>query len=463
MNLVVVGDTLLDVDLVGEANRLCPDAPAPVLDVAEQHSRPGGAGLAASLAAADGASVCLVTALADDEDGRQLRSSLTGLSTVAGTLTGPTPAKIRLRCAGQSLARIDRGSARPVDGSGVRVSDEMLDAVRGADAVLVSDYGRGVTADRRLWELLAGMATRVPVVWDPHPRGATPVPNARLVTPNLAEAQQASGVRAAGLAGAEQAAKRLRERWRVRAVSVTLGGRGALLEQGGVPVVVPAPATAVTDPCGAGDQFAATATQHLAGGAAADEAVRAAVTAASRFLGQGGAAGFRPGRRRAGHPDQLDQPAGDGLAQARRVVAETRAAGGTVVATGGCFDLLHAGHARTLAAARALGDCLVVCVNSDRSVRRLKGPDRPITTEADRVELLRSLRCVDAVVVFDQDTPHTVLSELRPDLWVKGGDYSVDSLPEARLVRGWGGQAVVVPYHPGRSTSRLATVLAKVG
>jgi rfaE bifunctional protein nucleotidyltransferase chain/domain len=204
----------------------------------------------------------------------------------------------------------------------------------------------------------------------------------------------------------------------------------------------------VLDPCGAGDRFAVTAATRLLAGAATDDAVVAAVGSAAEFLLRGGASGF--GRT----PEPLPS-------DARRVVAATRARGGTVVATGGCFDLLHAGHVRTLAAARALGDCLVVCLNSDRSVRGLKGPDRPYTGEADRAELLSALTSVDAVAVFDEDTPHALLAELRPDVWVKGGDYSADALPEADLVRGWGGRTVVVPYHQGRSTTRLATELSR--
>jgi rfaE bifunctional protein nucleotidyltransferase chain/domain len=139
----------------------------------------------------------------------------------------------------------------------------------------------------------------------------------------------------------------------------------------------------------------------------------------------------------------------------RAVVAAIRARGGTVVATGGCFDLLHAGHVEVLRAARSLGDCLVVCLNSDDSVRRLKGPDRPIVTAADRAAVLRGLDSVDAVVVFDEDTPTRLLAELRPDIFAKGGDYAVADLPEAGVVAAWGGQAVVLPYLTGRSTSTL--------
>jgi D-beta-D-heptose 7-phosphate kinase / D-beta-D-heptose 1-phosphate adenosyltransferase len=132
-----------------------------------------------------------------------------------------------------------------------------------------------------------------------------------------------------------------------------------------------------------------------------------------------------------------------------------RAAGGTVVATGGCFDLLHAGHVRTLNAARRLGDCLIVCVNSDSSVARLKGPERPLVTEADRTSVLRALGCVDEVLVFDEDTPEKALELLRPHLWVKGGDYRGSKLPEEQALRRWGGRAVLVPFVEGRSTTRI--------
>ncbi|MGW5673319.1 D-glycero-beta-D-manno-heptose 1-phosphate adenylyltransferase, partial [Micromonospora sp. NPDC003776] len=152
-----------------------------------------------------------------------------------------------------------------------------------------------------------------------------------------------------------------------------------------------------------------------------------------------------------------EQPATPPTARtAEELVARVRADGGTVVATGGCFDILHAGHLSTLQAARRLGDCLVVCLNSDRSVRRLKGPERPVNREEDRARLLAALDCVDAVVVFDEPTPHQVLARLRPDVWVKGGDYAGDGapeLPEAELVHRWGGKVVTVPYLEGRSTT----------
>jgi D-beta-D-heptose 7-phosphate kinase / D-beta-D-heptose 1-phosphate adenosyltransferase len=180
------------------------------------------------------------------------------------------------------------------------------------------------------------------------------------------------------------------------------------------------------------------------------EALRAAVAAASEFVAGGGAAAVGAGEAAAVAPVG-EQPA-DG---AERLVAAVRARGGTVVATGGCFDLLHPGHVHTLQAARALGDCLVVCLNSDASVARLKGPGRPVVGEADRAAVLAALGCVDAVAVFDQDTPVELLRRLRPDVWVKGGDYAAAELPEASVLASWGGRAVILPFVEGRSTTRL--------
>jgi rfaE bifunctional protein nucleotidyltransferase chain/domain len=184
------------------------------------------------------------------------------------------------------------------------------------------------------------------------------------------------------------------------------------------------------------------------------EAVQAAVKAATAYVAAGGVtAALAPPQATTGQMPRLERI---GSGEAGRVVAAVRARGGTVVATGGCFDLLHIGHLATLRAARKLGDCLIVCLNSDASVRGLKGPDRPLTNQNDRSRLLAALDCVDAVVVFDEPTPEAVLSWLRPEVWVKGGDYADGGpdLPEAELVKHWGGQTVIVPYLDGRSTTR---------
>ncbi|MGC4869823.1 PfkB family carbohydrate kinase [Micromonospora sp. DT53] len=472
--VVVLGDTLLDRDVEGVVNRLCPDSPVPVLDETTATDRPGGAGLAAVFAAAQGAEVVLVTALADDAGGARLSALLSaaGVQVYPLALAGATPEKIRLRARGRVLLRHDRGGTSGEPG---QPSDEVLRVIAAASAVLVSDYGRGVARQPALRDALA--ATRAPVVWDPHPRGPAAVPGVHLATPNESEVRELVPALpgASRLATASRGAQGLRRRWRAGAVAVTLGGDGALLcHAGSTPLVVPTPGSAEGDTCGAGDRFAAAASLALAQGALVSEAVQVAVAEASAYVAGGGVAAALPPagppvRARSAPGSRALQPGPRGRAVADRVgvaavatlLGEVRAAGGTVVATGGCFDLLHAGHVATLEAARQLGDCLIVCLNSDGSVARLKGPDRPVQSEGDRSRLLAALSCVDAVLVFDEPTPAAALSWVRPDVWVKGGDYATGGgdatagLPEAEVLRRWGGNTVVVPYLDGRSTTDL--------
>jgi rfaE bifunctional protein nucleotidyltransferase chain/domain len=196
------------------------------------------------------------------------------------------------------------------------------------------------------------------------------------------------------------------------------------------------------DTCGAGDCFSAAAGLALRDGRLLTEAVTEAVHRAAAFVASGGV-----------HDDEGPPEAGQ--QRVWDVVRRTRERGGTVVATGGCFDLLHAGHISLLRQARALGDCLVVCLNSDASVRGLKGPGRPVVGEQDRARVLAALDCVDAVMIFEERTPVEVLERLRPDLWAKGGDYAHMDLVEAQVVRRHGGEVVVLPYLEGRSTTLL--------
>jgi len=453
--ITVVGDLVLDRDVEGVVDRVAPDAPVPVVDVEHVHESPGAAGLAALLCRAGHDDVTLVAPVAEDQAGARLTRSLedAGVRVLRLRHLGDTRTKTRVRAAGQSLVRVDAGGPGTPEGGELPV--EVRERLAASTTVLVSDYGAGTAADPALRTLLQDTALGTRVVWDPHPRGPEPVEGCALVTPNLAEAR-------AVLSAQEQpgtAAARLRERWRAGTVAVTCGASGAWLSSGGqAPLYVPAP-RAVGDPCGAGDQFAATAVVALTHGALPSEAVAEAVAAASRWVAAGGAESFHRDRSaRACGADPPDPGAADPGAGARAVVARTRARGGTVVATGGCFDILHAGHVASLSAARALGDCLVVLLNSDASVRRLKGRGRPVHTAADRAAVLASLRSVDAVLVFDEDDPTRALRELRPDVWAKGGDYDVDALPESSVVRGWGGQAVGLPYLDGHSTTQILGV-----
>jgi len=453
--LVVIGDAMLDIDVDGHVSRLCPDAPVPVLDDGVESPRPGGAGLAAAMAAADGHEVVLIAPWFDDEDGAKLRRLLEpALRLVPLALPGTTAVKRRIRASGQTLVRLDSGRQAGMVGE---LPAAAIAALRSASVVLVADYGRGLTASPQVRDCLRERVRDVPVVWDPHPRGEAPVAGVHLATPNAAEVAMWAGrhgispaIGSSSLAALTDLTAGLVSAWRSRAVAVTLGERGALLSYGGdAPVIVPAPIVVGGDTCGAGDRFAVTAAKALGSGLVTAEAVQAAVHAASEHVAQGGAAAFARSRGDVRAPDRGELPA------AAQVVASVRAGGGVVVATGGCFDLLHAGHVATLRSARTLGDCLVVCINSDASIARLKGPGRPVVCAADRARVLQALGCVDAVLVFDEDTPDVALRRLRPDIWAKGGDYAGSELPESQTLRSWGGQAVVLPYVEGRSTTSL--------
>jgi rfaE bifunctional protein nucleotidyltransferase chain/domain len=358
--------------------------------------------------------------------------------------------------------------------------DRHDEAFAGASGMVVSDYGRGMAELPWVRNLLT--RSQAPVVWDPHPRGAVPVRGLRLVTPNLAELQVQIPPDRSALRVISTAAQQAAARW-AAPVAVTLGERGALLvTDGSPPLAVPAVPAGGSDSCGAGDCFAVTAARRLAGGALTSEAVVAAVAEASRFVAAGGSAGLAgrgfAGRAgvagaaglagdndvagRAGAAGAARPLVSSGPEQAAGLAAAIRSQGGTVVAAGGCFDLLHAGHVQLLTAARALGDLLIVCLNSDASVRRLKGAGRPVVPATDRAATLAALACVDAVAIFEEDTPLPLLEALRPDVFVKGGDYGAVQIPESAALARWGGQTLVVPYLSGRSTSALLHRVADV-
>jgi rfaE bifunctional protein kinase chain/domain/rfaE bifunctional protein nucleotidyltransferase chain/domain len=444
ISLVVVGDSLLDRDLDGSVERLAPDAPVPVIDQPDERLRPGGAALAATLAARDGRAVTFVTALGDDPQGRTVADLLAraGVTVLDVGLDGPTPQKVRVRAAGHPLLRLDYGTP---DAAVSAPGPDALDALRSARALLVSDYGRGVAAHPELRAAI-GAATDAgaKVTWDPHPNGATPTRGTRVVTPNVAEIRRLTGEDGHTVRAITTLAVRLRDRWSTAGVAVTLGERGALLVGGdGTPLMIPAPRlTGASDPCGAGDRFAAAVAGAMADGAVLSEAVVAAVATASRFVADGGAGGL--GVLDVTAP-VAGTPSAGPLSSVHDVIAATRARGGAVVATGGCFDLLHAGHVRLLDDARRLGDCLIVCVNSDASVARLKGPGRPVVRQQDRCAVLMGLSAVDAVVPFDEDTPERVLSELRQGRRLRGRGPARGTA--ARVV-GWPGGRVALPRRP---------------
>ena len=457
--MVVVGDSLLDIDLEGDANRLSPEAPVPVVDITRQRRRPGGAGLAALLAARSGQDVILITAIGSDDLGDTLLSLLVDHVEVhALPLDGRTVCKCRIAAREVPMLRLDSGVGRAA--CSAALPQGAVRALALAGAILVSDYGRGLAEVPAIQQALLSKINAVPVVWDPHPRGPAPVRGCTLVTPNVEEARSASGAD-----HPEEEGRRLCADWQARAVAVTLGRRGAVLTETEPPRTTQVPVLEFLkqgrgriDACGAGDQFAVAAAAALLEGADTRAAVQAAVTSATQFVRDGGAAAVSTISGLETGAMSLPMTVRAGTRDAFEVADRVRRAGGRLVATGGCFDLLHRGHISLLNQARALGDALVVCLNSDASVRRAKGADRPVVPQEDRAQVRNALAAVDGVAIFDERTPASLLARLRPDMWVKGEDYANRMLPEAEVVERNGGTVVLLPLVPGYSTSRLVSI-----
>lgn len=457
--LLVVGDVVLEHDLDGPATGLDPDAPAPIIRDPLSMMRPGGAALTALLAAQTGREVLLAAPIGEDDPAsEELRDRLDGrVRLLPLPLTGAPAERIRIRAHGRTVVRVDRGGGVCGD-----PGPEVIEAIGRAAAVLVSDHGGTTTSQLMLRDLLSERAAVVPLLWDPDPRGAAPVEGTMLATPNLAEALIVAGVRADVPDAAAHAARVLLEQWPAAGVCVTLGADGALLTfNGNSPLLAPAPRVQATDTYGAGDAFIVALALALLSEQPPSAAVAHAVDAAAAFVQAGGVSGLA-GPDTAVHPSVLKQSPARRPGSVRAAVAAVEAAradGAQIVATGGSFDVLHAGHLSCLRAARALGDFLVVFLNSDASVRRLKGRGRPVNKAADRAALLLALECVDAVAVFGEDAPTALLDRIRPDLWVKGGDYTGMELPESALVASWGGRVATVPYLNGHSSKTVLEAL----
>ncbi|MGI5225710.1 PfkB family carbohydrate kinase [Actinoallomurus sp. CA-142502] len=439
--LVVVGDVLLDRDIIGSVERISPEAPVPVVGALRETLKCGGAGLTAVLAATKGYRVTLISALSLDEDAATVRELLeeAGVVFIDLRTTSPTAVKTRVRAGTQTLLMLDR-AAPPTKPGGLTATGRK--AILTADSVVVSDYGRGIAAAKDIRAVLSNITGRIPIVWDPHPRGPAPVPGVTLVTPNDSEARSLLLENDHTVVDSDAGlARALRRQWKVGGVVITKGAAGAVYigAEESPPLVVPTPKIFAEDTCGAGDLFAATAASLLGSGALASEAVVGAVAAASDHVA----------------PRISQSYSGDFRESAFETADRVRAAGGTVVATGGCFDLLHRGHIAMLQQARRLGDCLIVCLNGNASVTRLKGKGRPVVPVEDRMAIISALTWVDGVVVFDEDTPTEVIKRLRPHIWVKGGDYAIGDLPERETVEAHGGELVLVPYLDGRSSTSL--------
>jgi len=462
VRLLVVGEAMLDSYLEGASSRISAEAPVPVVAVESRRHGPGGAANAAANAAALGAATRFLSVTGDDRDGDLLRGALVRQGVPPHDLLAEpgreTLAKSRVMAGGQMLVRFDTGSTGAVAPETEDALAERLDeALAGADAVLVSDYGYGVVTPR-LRARLAEAQRRDPrvLVVDAKDLHAYRDVGVTAAKPNFNQALALVGPAEVGARADMIAAEgeRILDLTGAEIVAVTLDSDGAVVLERGRPAYRTfARHSPDTRAPGAGDTFAATLALALAAGAETPAAAELASAAAGVVVAKNGTSLCSA--------EELRMALAGGTKVVRDrgrlevLLARHRDEGRTVVLTNGCFDLLHRGHVTYLARAKTLGDVLVVGLNSDASVARLKGPERPLTPLEDRAHVLAALSGVDLVVPFEEDTPVELVRAVRPDVFVKGGDYTRELLPEARVVEELGGRVEILPYVEERSTTGL--------
>jgi D-beta-D-heptose 7-phosphate kinase/D-beta-D-heptose 1-phosphate adenosyltransferase len=454
--VVVAGDVMLDRYLFGSTGRISPEAPVPVVHVQETDDRPGGAANVAVNLAALGVTTSLVGVVGKDSAAAALESIMGQRGIECGFARAedrPTITKTRVQSRGQQLIRLDEEKAAAMPGDAML--DSLCGAIDGAGAVVLSDYGKGALADVASM-IAACRDAGVPVLVDPKGTDFAKYRGASLITPNQSEFE--------AVAGKSESDEDLVERARsmmvdldLDALLITRSEKGMLLvETGAEPLFLSTQAREVFDVTGAGDTVIATLAAALASGQGLAAAAALANVAAGLVVRKIGVATVSPGEISAAL-HQRGQ-GGRGLVELDALltlVDEARGRNERVIMTNGCFDVLHAGHVAYLEEAKSLGDRLIVAVNDDDSVRRLKGESRPINALEDRLLVLAGLAAVDWVVPFSEDTPARLIEALLPDVLVKGGDYQPEEIVGAKEVLQNGGEVRVLAFRDGHSSSRI--------
>jgi len=466
--VLLVGDMMLDRYQHGHTERISPEAPVVVLAATREELLLGGCGNVAANLAALGAHVTCVSVVGKDESAARVRellarSSLSGDGLVedAGR---PTSRKTRVVSQSQQLLRIDEEQVHPLEGEVERGVLARIDAALAqADIAVVSDYGKGVLTGAVLDRLCRG-PSKVRVLVDPKGRDYRKYKGAYVLTPNKLEAETATGIALDGPVSIRRAALELCRIAGLHAAVITLGSRGMYcsLADGSREWSVPAVARAVYDVTGAGDTVLATMAFVLAAGAGLEEAMRLATVAAGLVVQRVGVAAVTPAEIEQALAESSGGSTGKvvGRAELLERLALERRAGRRIVFTNGCFDILHVGHLQYLQEARAQGDLLVVGVNSDDSVHRLKGEGRPVNRAEDRAALLAGFECVSLVTLFAEDTPLELIRAVSPDVLVKGADWKDKGVVGAEWVEAHGGRVVLAALREGYSTS---STLSRLG
>lgn len=454
--VLVVGDVMLDRYWHGPTHRISPEAPVPVVKVDQIEDRPGGAGNVALNISALGAPAWLVGVTGDDEAALSLRQRLNAAGVFCdfqAHADRPTITKLRVMSRHQQLIRLDFEERFDTDGDAILASVRgLLDKVK---VMVLSDYGKGALVNHQAL-IAAARAKNVPVLADPKGKDFSIYRGATLITPNLSEFEAVVGECASEQELVDRGMA-LIEDLELDAMLVTRSEQGmTLLTKGQPPLHLPARAREVFDVTGAGDTVISTLAAALAAEEPLANAVGLSNLAAGIVIGKLGTAAISaPELRRAVQREQGSERGVLGAEQLLVAIEDARAHGERIVFTNGCFDIIHAGHVGYLEEARSQGDRLVVAVNDDASVSRLKGPGRPINSVDRRMAVLAGLGAVDWVVSFADDTPEALLELIRPDVLVKGGDYTVEQVVGAPIVQSYGGMVKVLNFVESCSTTAI--------
>lgn len=464
--ILVVGDLMLDHYLWGDVRRISPEAPVPVVRLQRSTHLPGGAANVAVNLARLGVQSAVVGMTGSDNARHDLLAAIRDIDGdidtdgIIATDDRPTIVKTRVMAGHQQLLRVDHEDSSPIsDATATALGDHIADRIQQTDALLLSDYAKGtLTAALTQRVIQMARARHIPVIVDPKGNDFSRYKGATAITPNRAELAQATGCPIDDLDAIYGAAHHLRHQLDLAFMLLTLSEHGlALIEADGT-IPIPAAAREVFDVSGAGDTAIAAFTAALCCGLDRKDAAHVANLAAGVVVGKVGTATLSSDELiEALHQETAHEQAAKIRTRQSltRCIDDWRRRGERIVFTNGCFDLLHAGHVNYLEQARRQGDRLVVGLNTDHSVRKLKGPDRPIIAEGDRARVLAALAAVDAVVLFDAPTPLDLITSLRPDVLVKGADYTEAEVVGAAEIKSWGGQVVLIPLTEQRSTSNI--------
>jgi len=463
-HVVVVGDLMLDCYLWGNVERVSPEAPVPVVHQQEETERLGGAANVAMNLTGLGATTSLVGCVGDDDEGERLVSLLRneGIRTdpLVRISDRPTTTKTRIVGNRQQMLRLDDERTHPVsEATGDRLVESTLALLNDADVLVLSDYAKGVLSPTVCTQIIERASDQgYPILVDPKGTDYQKYAGATTITPNDRELAQVTGVSSEDADTLLGAGQELRAELGIGTLIVTRGKDGISRLDSGAREHYPAVAREVFDVSGAGDTVVATLAAARAAGLEWGPSIRLANLAAGVVIGKVGTApvtredlveAIRDGRLSRETQKIYDRDHIQEVAHTWKTQDET------VVFTNGCFDILHAGHVTYLDAAKREGDRLVVGLNTDQSVRSIKGAPRPIVPQEQRACVLAALESVDAVVLFDEDTPQSLIEEVRPDVLVKGADYEKSEVVGASSVEKWGGRVELIPLVEGVSTTKI--------